>query len=208
MLITGLQGSHVRLAFASSAEISMIGSFSGSARAIAGTTPTAAAISALGDVREAVATHDGISAWLMDSDTLSLAFTVPAAMAGMQRSSFLEVSGRRVTLGQATATRLRQAGGEAPTPTVRFSLHQNKPNPALRSTLFRFDLPRATTVKLEVMDLLGRRVKSFAQALPAGPQQIAWDLRNSRGESVAPGIYLYRRRAGPDAAQRKMVVLP
>ena len=30
-----------------------------------------------------------------------------------------------------------------------------------RGTLFRFDLPRATSVKLEVLDLMGRRVRIF-----------------------------------------------
>ncbi len=70
-----------------------------------------------------------------------------------------------------------------------FSLHGNFPNPFRASTNLVFDLTQQAFVKVEVFDVLGRRVQAVAETLiPAGNnRQIAVDA-----EALAAGEYLYR----------------
>ncbi|MGH7730705.1 MAG: FlgD immunoglobulin-like domain containing protein, partial [Candidatus Eiseniibacteriota bacterium] len=72
-----------------------------------------------------------------------------------------------------------------------------------------FDLPRESQVRLEVFDLLGRRVATVVDATyPGGTHAVEWDLRDASGGTVRPGVYVYRMSAGQFRAQRKMSVLP
>jgi len=64
-------------------------------------------------------------------------------------------------------------------------------------------------VRLEVFDLLGRRVATLAQGnYPAGFHAVTWDMRDAGGSAVRPGVYAYRLVAGDFRARRKMSVLP
>lgn len=72
-------------------------------------------------------------------------------------------------------------------PTV-FALHANYPNPFNPSTTIRFDMPESGFVRLEVFDLLGRKVLSLAEGYrEAGYHSVVWDAT-----SYASGIYLAR----------------
>ncbi|MFN0149768.1 MAG: choice-of-anchor B family protein [bacterium] len=93
-----------------------------------------------------------------------------------------------------------------------FRLHANSPNP-IRSgvgdaTEFRFDLPADADVALEVFTIDGRRAANVAaRRLPAGVHSVRWDGRDESGRALASGVYVYRLRAGVNAASRKLVVL-
>jgi hypothetical protein len=92
---------------------------------------------------------------------------------------------------------------------VAFRLGQNEPNPSSHSTTLRFELPKPSSVRLEVFDLLGRKVASLASGLyPAGFHAVVWDLKDAGGASVHPGVYVYRMTAGEFTAKRKMSVIP
>lgn len=71
-----------------------------------------------------------------------------------------------------------------------------------------FDLPQRASVRLEVFDPQGRRVRRLEGTYEAGRQALEWDLLHGSGPRVAPGIYSYRLTAGAFRAQRKLVVLP
>jgi hypothetical protein len=102
----------------------------------------------------------------------------------------------------------KRPAGEASFPRI-FALRQSEPNPSETSTIIRFDLPAASPVRLEVFDLLGRKVATLADGpYAAGYQAITWDLRDPSGMKVRPGVYLYRMAAGAFRARRKMSVLP
>ncbi|MBT4497741.1 MAG: hypothetical protein HOC74_08470 [Gemmatimonadetes bacterium] len=106
--------------------------------------------------------------------------------------------------GQIAAQAL-MSGYTAP---AAFILHANMPNPFNPETTIRFELPRASVVKLEVFDVLGQRVRTLvAEALPAGMHQVVWDGRSERGAAVGNGLYLYRLEAGDFAQMRRMLLL-
>ena len=87
-------------------------------------------------------------------------------------------------------------------------LYQNYPNPFNPSTTIAYRLQKAADVQLAIYTSAGERVT----VLVAGPQaagsyRVQWNGRDSRGESVASGIYFYRLTAGKENAMRKMVLL-
>jgi hypothetical protein len=66
--------------------------------------------------------------------------------------------------------------------------------------------PRACEVRLEVIDIAGRRVRTIAAGPHgAGRYTATWDLRTAQGQRAARGVYLLRLRAGADQAVRKFV---
>ena len=74
-----------------------------------------------------------------------------------------------------------------------YRLEQNYPNPFNPSTKIQFALPAAGTAKLQIFDMLGRRVNTLVNApLQAGSHAYGWNGRNSAGQTVAAGMYVYR----------------
>jgi hypothetical protein len=67
------------------------------------------------------------------------------------------------------------------------------PNPLARATTLRFDLARASHVRLEVFDLNGRRVATVAdRAYDPGRYAIEWSGRGANGASLGAGLYFVR----------------
>lgn len=86
---------------------------------------------------------------------------------------------------------------------TRLELHQNFPNPFNPSTTIRFGLPEQADVKLEVYDLLGRRVAVLDQGMkPAGFHQVAFDASR-----MASGVYLYRLTVGGRVLTNRMLLI-
>jgi len=166
----------------------------------------AARSSRIGDTRVAVGSPDDASAALAGGDTLTLGFSVPPLGEGQVREFFLVVD----------ATVLTPRSPEAPAASVsmpalpaRFALRQNEPNPFQVRTTIRFDLPAGSAVRLEVFDVMGRRVRVLANHWhPPGFHAVEWDNRDGGGKQVGPGVYFYRIEAGANQDGRKMLLMP
>jgi hypothetical protein len=90
-----------------------------------------------------------------------------------------------------------------------FALRQNQPNPFDEITSIGFALPTPSRVKLEIFDVLGRRVRVLANAtFPAGEQQLVWNRRTAGGAVASPGLYFYTIAAGQFHERRRMIILP
>ena len=100
-------------------------------------------------------------------------------------------------------------GTPSPGPAgLRFALEANRPNPFARSTSIRYVLPSRLAVKLEIFDVRGRRIRVLADAVQdAGRYSVTWDRRASSGNLSAAGVYFCRLSAGPNQAERKMLIL-
>jgi hypothetical protein len=92
-----------------------------------------------------------------------------------------------------------------------FNLEQNYPNPFNPSTKIRYGLPQRTHVRLELYDLLGRRVAVLVNAeQEAGYHQVTIDrasITDSAKRGHASGVYFYRLQAGGFVETKKMLVL-
>lgn len=87
-------------------------------------------------------------------------------------------------------------------------LEPNAPNPFLPGTTIRYLLPRREMVDLAVYDVAGRLVTRLMDGMQGpGAGTVMWDGRDARGADVAPGVYIYRLRAGDEAVARKMVLV-
>ncbi|MFO8029612.1 MAG: T9SS type A sorting domain-containing protein [Cyclonatronaceae bacterium] len=86
---------------------------------------------------------------------------------------------------------------------VSFALQQNYPNPFNPSTTIRFELPMDVKVRLEVFDMLGRRVAVLADGeYGSGHHSVQFNTGN-----LASGLYLYRLQAPNFTQTRKMMVI-
>ena len=90
-----------------------------------------------------------------------------------------------------------------------FALGANYPNPFNPSTTIPFTVPAGTgDVALAIYNVLGQPVRQvWNGSLAAGEHRLTWDGRDTRGQSVAAGIYLYRLQVGDQMRIRKMVKL-
>jgi hypothetical protein len=72
------------------------------------------------------------------------------------------------------------------------------PNPFNPSTTLSYQLPQDAAVRLEVYDMIGRKVRSLVdESKSAGYYRVVWNGRDETGRDVASGVYLYRFSATP-----------
>jgi len=89
------------------------------------------------------------------------------------------------------------------TPPRTYALDQNYPNPFNPVTTIQYQLPEEVKVRLEVYDLLGRKVATLLdRRVPAGYHEVSFDA-----SSLASGVYIYRLMAGSFSKTRKMMVM-
>lgn len=91
--------------------------------------------------------------------------------------------------------------------TARIAMRPAWPNPFTATTAFAFDLSAPADVVIDVFDVRGARIRSFAEnGLAAGSHRVAWDGRDERGRPAPAGVYFAALR-GTGAATRQRVVL-
>ena len=101
-----------------------------------------------------------------------------------------------------SAVEVAVEGGAVGLPSV-YSLGQNYPNPFNPTTEIRFTLPQTSAVKIEVYDLLGRRVAVLVEGeLAAGRHRVRFDAAG-----LASGVYVYRMEAGAYVETRRLTLL-
>jgi predicted CXXCH cytochrome family protein len=89
-----------------------------------------------------------------------------------------------------------------------YSLDQNYPNPFNPTTTIKYTIPKEGNVKIQIFDITGRLVTTLVNANEAtGTYSVTWNGRNSGGEAVSSGIYLYRLQANDFVSVKKMVML-
>ena len=83
-----------------------------------------------------------------------------------------------------------------------------RPNPASGPAQISFSLPATGAATIELYDVAGRLLRQWSWAsLPAGRHEIQWDGTTADGRQAAPGVLLYRLRAGGQTVERRLVHL-
>jgi hypothetical protein len=110
------------------------------------------------------------------------------------------VSANNVARWNSGTSRVEQL---SPTAPKTFLLEQNYPNPFNPSTTIRYQLPVASEVKLEVYDVLGKKIATLvSERQSAGSYQVVW---NASG--LSSGTYFYRLQAGTFVETKKMIMV-
>ncbi len=88
------------------------------------------------------------------------------------------------------------------------TLWSNYPNPFRERTTIEYTLPDASDVRLEVYDLLGRRVQVLVDGRKeAGLHRVTWNGRNGGGTAAASGLYIVRLQANGATRSQKMTLV-
>lgn len=85
---------------------------------------------------------------------------------------------------------------------------ESAPNPANREMVISYTLPSRTWFRLEVVDLLGRRVRTLAQGLQeTGDYQVVWDGQDQWGRVISSGMYILSLQASDQGIATQKVVM-
>jgi hypothetical protein len=89
-----------------------------------------------------------------------------------------------------------------------FQLLAPRPNPSRGTSEIRFVLASSRSVRIDLCDVTGRRVWSWASGgeLPAGPHAVTWNGRDRSGALARSGVYVLQTRAGRDVGVGKLVL--
>jgi hypothetical protein len=139
-------------------------------------------------------TADGAFSWAPTVDQSGKSFVVTVQVSdGLLTATTTQV----ITAG--TITDVEDIGG---VPT-EFNLMQNYPNPFNPTTTIRFALPKESSVRLTVFNILGQEVASLVQGtMTAGFHKVDFDA-----SKFTSGMYIYRIEAGNFVSVKKMVLM-
>ena len=85
----------------------------------------------------------------------------------------------------------------------QFELYQNYPNPFNPTTVIRYGIPKESSVKLVVYNILGEVIKTLVEnKQKAGSYEVNFNASN-----LATGIYIYRIQAGDFVDTKKMILM-
>ncbi len=87
----------------------------------------------------------------------------------------------------------------------KFELAQNYPNPFNPTTIITYQLPLSSDVKLEIFDVLGRKVATLVNAKQDAGSYVA--NFNASAYNLTSGVYFYRLQAGNFTETKKMMLV-
>jgi hypothetical protein len=89
-----------------------------------------------------------------------------------------------------------------------FELYAPYPNPFNPIVNISFDLPTSETVRLEIFDILGRRVRNLInKRMEAGHHKTVWNSMTETGRQASSGIYILRLEAKNNTQTKKIVLM-
>jgi len=117
-----------------------------------------------------------------------------------RRDEILSIQGSSLyiyNLDYATGT-----GDDSKLPHRAFLRH-NYPNPFNSATTIEYGLPEAGQVRIDIYDLLGRKVETLVdEEMRAGRHRVVWDA-----SGYSSGVYFYRIETGDFVDTKRMVYL-
>ncbi|HHP7239096.1 choice-of-anchor D domain-containing protein [Longibacter sp.] len=111
----------------------------------------------------------------------------------------------RIVAGTKAFARTKSEG--IPLEQIETALDKPYPNPFSDAATIDYQLKKEGHVRMEVFDLLGRRVAVLVDGRKsAGPHTLTWQAQTGRSR-LASGVYFLRMRAGDFTATRKMTLV-
>ena len=144
-----------------------------------------------------VKTYNGNGNGRDEANSISLDNNNNVFVAGVTRDTAVSVM---TTIKYSQSTGIQTLTTELP---QKFSLSQNYPNPFNPSTKIRFQIAKATNVKLVVYDALGREVSVLAnENMQPGSYVADFDA-----EGLPTGVYFYRLATSDFVETKRMILL-
>tara|TARA_B100000953_G_scaffold272720_1_gene244372 strand:+ start:1744 stop:4431 length:2688 start_codon:yes stop_codon:yes gene_type:complete len=87
----------------------------------------------------------------------------------------------------------------------KFTIYDNYPNPFNPLTTISYFIPEDSRVKIEIFDMMGRKVKNLVNnSQKSGQQSVKWNATNNFGNPVSTGVYFYKIQSGRVVKTNKM----
>ena len=91
---------------------------------------------------------------------------------------------------------------------IEFYISENYPNPFNPTTSIDFGIPSNLNVQINIYNIIGQQVASIDQGLlNAGSYTATWNGKDTFGQSVPSGVYLYEIKAGDQFRKIKKMTL-
>ena len=91
---------------------------------------------------------------------------------------------------------------------MEYALMQNYPNPFNPSTQIMYSLPKTSSVKIIIYDMLGSKIRTLYSGVQnAGHKNVLWNATNENGDPVSAGMYIYTIEAESFFPSKKMILL-
>jgi len=164
-------------------------------------------LTASGLVEASFLSIDGVSVLdLSDAGSVvTVGFYVSNGTYGTPSVNVGGVDNWSVTIHATTPTGVDPTPSESAAPP--FLVGNPTPNPSRGDLALYFDLPSGKRMRIDVVDIHGRRVGQLLDAdLPAGKHTIRWDGRNASGRQVSNGVYFVLFDAGGGRVARRALV--
>jgi hypothetical protein len=99
-----------------------------------------------------------------------------------------------------------QSPATVPVQPQTLTLEEARPNPFTSETLIRWRTTDGNHSSLVILDVAGRRVRTF-QAKGPGWHSVRWDGKNDAGRPMGSGLYFYREQPWNSTAEGKVFLV-
>ena len=151
-----------------------------------------------GPVLDGYISGDMIELRLMSLDR-GVELKVDADLSDMQYGNVMELSTGSITVLDESAI------------VTSLELTQNYPNPFNPSTTISYNVDASGMVSLQVYDIMGRLVRTLVDNHRSsgnlGGYSVVWDGKDSQGQQVAAGLYIYSLQTPGGNMTKKMVLM-
>ncbi len=90
----------------------------------------------------------------------------------------------------------------------RWNIGQNYPNPFNGTTVIPFSIPNDDNISIQFFDTLGRLVNEKNLGMKQrGTHSVVWNARDTRGNALASGAYLYVVKGSSSISTKKMLLI-
>ena len=142
-----------------------------------------------------------ISAEGLSTDNIKLQLTYPINSTEVISFTNIKINDRQIE--NVTGIGINES-----TNIVEYRLVGCYPNPFNPTTSIVYEIPEKNKVRIEIYDMLGRKVNSLVNAtVPKGRYEIKWNGRDSQGNKLSSGIYIAVMKTGNYQHSIKMNLL-
>jgi hypothetical protein len=163
---------------------------------LAGATITVGALSAVSDT-------GGFYSITLEQGLYSVTCTMPNFYPNTQ--DHIVVTGGQIT---TVNFNLNPVSNSDQTTTLAVCILENQPNPFMGNTNISFSLPKSCSVRMDIYNLKGQRVKTLInENMKSGKYNITWNGSKEGDLQVGKGIYLCRLVYGKETLTKKLIKL-
>ena len=147
--------------------------------------------------------------WDLHTNSFTEVVTLTSGVGEAYTPTFIGADGRVFAINNATLFAVGNPNVASATPAAGSEFAAPWPNPSSGETHFSYALAQEAEVRLEVLDVSGRRIATLDQgSRAAGTHPVRWNGVDESGRRARAGIYFARLTVGPRIETRRFALSP